>query len=565
MSSDSSQADSQDVMRIDSEQGVPTLSRYSPTQSTSQETKRTVVTIEDSMDVISELISEIQATDEQRVQPPSIHQDHSKHTTKKTGQMRLSIARKPKAGTSSLTFLPQLKRFFQTILATSSITILPIRMDSQAQPLKLTSQVNELTLIGSKTFLKASRHTGGSIAGDLHIATTLSFEEVCNHPTITNWMTLNGYYLILSDCQSSDMVKIGFLSRIRPFTWREDLRTTIKDTLEWRENPFQFRMFYGSLSCNKKSKTAPVLLVEVERGNISAGLAFFCNMFDGENLLSPCGIPYLFLTLYQNTLTDKEREKIIDDINHHVGYTQLIRLYGLEDIDNHITLQQNVKVKLRKLLLNLRAPQSSTRLFCQVEKEANKESVLCAFDSDLYEVVMANLPNISLLIRQCIIEADWKNVFCNADFSLLIPQKVITTKGGFTTSKTIPQDIQEHTSVALSKMKKVDKRSSSSSISSFSNTSMPNSTQSTSTTTTPAHISPSNSSAIEQRFTTIEKTLNSSTTRMDNIETLCLQLKSNTDIISQNIQQLATDFYNYRPPHAGCRSPAPKSQRLSAD
>jgi hypothetical protein len=517
------------------------------------------------MDVISELISEIQASDKQGLQSPSICPDHSKQTSKKTGQIRLSLARKPKAGNASLTFLLQLKRFFQALLATRSITILPIRTDSRAQPLKLTSQVNELTLIGSKTFLKASRHTGGSIAGDFHITTTMSFIEVCNHPMITNWMTLNGYYLILSDCQSSDMVKIGFLSRIRPFTWREDLRTVIKDTLEWRENPFQFRLFYGSLSCNKKSKTAPVLLVEVDRENISAGLDFFCNMFDGENLLSPCGIPYLFLTLYQNTLTDNEREKIIDDINHHVGYTQLVRLYGLEDIDNHITLQQNVKVKLRKLILNLRAPQSSTRLFCQVEKEANKESILCAFDSDLYDVVMANLPNISLLIRQCVIESDWKNVFSTADFSLLIPQKVITTKGGFTTSKTIPQDIQEHTSAALGKMKKVDKRSSSSSISSFSNTSTPNSAQSISSTTTPVLISPSNSSAIEHRLITIEKTLNSSTTRMDNIETLCLQLKSNTDIILQNIQQLATDFYNSRPPHADCRSPAPKSQRFSAD
>jgi hypothetical protein len=103
--------------------------------------------------------------------------------------------------------------------------------------------------------------------------------------------------------------------------------------------------------------------------------------------------------------------KIIEDINHHVGYTQLVHLYGLKDIDAHITLQQNVTVKLRELLLNLRDPQSSTRLFCQIEKEADNESILCAFDSNLYDTVMANLPNISLFIHQCIIEPDWKKKF----------------------------------------------------------------------------------------------------------------------------------------------------------
>jgi hypothetical protein len=94
-------------------------------------------------------------------------------------------------------------------------------------------------------------------------------------------------------------------------------------------------------------------MVEVKRENIAAGLDFFCNVFDGKNPISPCGIPYFFLTLYQNTVTNSERLQIIYDINHHVSYTQLVRLYGLKDVDTPITLQQNIMVKLRKLLLNL--------------------------------------------------------------------------------------------------------------------------------------------------------------------------------------------------------------------
>jgi hypothetical protein len=141
-------------------------------------------------------------------------------------------------------------------------------------------------------------------------------------------------------------------------------------------------------------------MVEVKRENIAAGLDFFCNVFDGKNPISPCGIPYFFLTLYQNTVTNSERLQIIYDINHHVSYTQLVRLYGLKDVDTPITLQQNIMVKLRKLLLNLRAPHSSTHLFCQVEKEADKESILCAFDSYLYKIVMVNLQNRASMCHQ---------------------------------------------------------------------------------------------------------------------------------------------------------------------
>jgi hypothetical protein len=71
---------------------------------------------------------------------------------------------------------------------------------------------------------------------------------------------------------------------------------------------------------------APVLMVEVEWDNVSLGLDFFCTMFDGDLPLSLCGIPYIFFTLYQNTLSDTERINIIRDINHHVGHYQLIRL-----------------------------------------------------------------------------------------------------------------------------------------------------------------------------------------------------------------------------------------------
>jgi hypothetical protein len=177
------------------------------------------------------------------------------------------------------------------------------------------------------------------------------------------------------------MVKIGFLACICPFTWREDLQSTIKDSLEWRENPSQFCLFFGSISSNKKEDMGPVLMNKVERDNIPLGSDYFCNMFDGDSPLPPCGIPYFLITLYQNTLSDDECIRIIHDINHHVGQYQLIRLYGLRDVDMLVTLKQQLKVPLRKLLLNLRSSQSSNKLFTQVEKENVPDSILCSFDN----------------------------------------------------------------------------------------------------------------------------------------------------------------------------------------
>jgi hypothetical protein len=152
-------------------------------------------------------------------------------------------------------------------------------------------------------------------------------------------MALQGYYMVKCDCQTSDMVKVGFLTRVRPFVWRGDLRNEIKNTALWQSSPFQFHLFPGSLSWNKKGIMAPVMMVEVERDEVSTGLEFFP--------LSSCGLSYLFFTLYQNQLTDLERFDIIRDANHHIGEVDLLHLHGFQEIDSLVALKQGVKVQLR--------------------------------------------------------------------------------------------------------------------------------------------------------------------------------------------------------------------------
>jgi len=314
------------------------------------------VTVEDSIEVIAELISEIQATDNLgvNIDPPS---SSPLPTTQKSTQapIRASLAKMSRSNISDCMLLPTLKKFFHCLLSTSSVSILPIRNDSSVSPLKTTHDINELMQIGARHFFRPSKPNSGSLAGDFHLLSTFTYDELVLHPKLAPWMNLQGYYMVKCVCQSSEMIRVGFLSRVRPFIWREDLANMIRSICEWESSPFQFRLYPGSLSCNKKGLMTPILMVEVARGDVSAGIDFFCSSFDGENPLSPCGIPYLFITLYQNQLSDQECQQIIEDTIHHIGQVSLVHLH--DDIDALVTLRQNITTKLQNVLLSLWAPQ----------------------------------------------------------------------------------------------------------------------------------------------------------------------------------------------------------------
>jgi hypothetical protein len=253
------------------------------------------ITVEDSMDVISELINEIQATEDLVTDIPP-HPEPPQDQSISPSSIRFSLAHQ-RGASPPANFLPSLCKFFHVLLSTCFTHILPVRNDSKASPMKLSSQVNELTLTGVKVFFRASKPNTSSLAGDFPISLSFSFKDLSSNELISNWLALHGYYMVLCDCQDSDMIRIGFLSRVSPYLWRDDLKDMIKESELFQSNPFQFRLYPGSLSSIKKGAVAPVLMVEVERENVLSGLDFFCKSFDGENPLSPCGIPYLFLTL----------------------------------------------------------------------------------------------------------------------------------------------------------------------------------------------------------------------------------------------------------------------------
>jgi hypothetical protein len=156
------------------------------------------------------------------------------------------------------------------------------------------------------------------------------------------------------------MVRIGFLARVRGFTFRDGLSKFLIDTPEWKKDPFAFRLYFDTLSSNSKGSTTYVLMIDVDRPNLDIGMQFFQTMFNGDRPSSPNRISYLFFPLYKKTYTDKERNSIIADNDHHTEQVNVVALKGLQGLDNVVQLQQGMFITIRHLLLAIPSNGSST-------------------------------------------------------------------------------------------------------------------------------------------------------------------------------------------------------------
>ncbi len=152
------------------------------------------VTIKDSLEAITDLITELQANDAEVVHPPSSiqvttprpHVQNMSTTSQDTMQFSLSAAARSTGHKATL--LPHAKQFLHCLLCIPSTTILPIRNDNLASPLKTTSQVNELSSIGLKSFFRPNKASQNNLTGDFHIQMSLSFDDFKQHPKFSNWL-----------------------------------------------------------------------------------------------------------------------------------------------------------------------------------------------------------------------------------------------------------------------------------------------------------------------------------------------------------------------------------------
>jgi hypothetical protein len=140
------------------------------------------------------------------------------------------------------------------------------------------------------------------------------------------------------------MVWIGFLSRVRGLTYRDDLSKYIMDTNAWKNSQFSFRLYFDTLSAGIKGKQTYVLMIDVDRPNIEKGIQVFQELFDGDLPSSPNKIAYLFFPLFKKTYTEEERKSIIEDNDVHTENINVLALAGLQDLESLITLAQGTQI-----------------------------------------------------------------------------------------------------------------------------------------------------------------------------------------------------------------------------
>lgn len=65
---------------------------------------------------------------------------------------------------------------------------------------------------------------------EFHVGTKYTFDELKHHKNLSKWSHLNRYNMTISGYQSSNIVRIGFLSRVCRFTYHNDMHDFITST-----------------------------------------------------------------------------------------------------------------------------------------------------------------------------------------------------------------------------------------------------------------------------------------------------------------------------------------------
>jgi hypothetical protein len=371
-----------------------------------------VITVEHSLSVITDLIKEIESEGvPTQTQLEAIEETPARPVKASSYRHRFALYRKNPQYKSTLSQLNLFQSFTKCLKATDNTAqILPIRSDEKIHALTTTDQINHLEPIGLQTYFKPYRKTQLHISGDYYIASKLSFQDLQEHKNVQTWLVQHGYGMLWSNCQTSDMVKIGFLSRVRTFTFRDDLQKHITSSPEWKAAPFQFRIYFDSF--NAKTKSAHVLMIDVERPKIEVGLQFFQTWYNGKLKNSPNCIEYLFLPLYKKFYTDDERLQIIADHHHHIGNDSVVALKGLKPLDDIVQLVNGVHTTIRKLLLSLPAANTIPgKLFIQIERQPVENWLLCCFYSSDTAKITNKLASLQESLKKFVSPHSWSDLF----------------------------------------------------------------------------------------------------------------------------------------------------------
>jgi hypothetical protein len=514
--------------------------------------KKTTVTAEDSIETITDLLAEMEE-DELPVQTQTEAEEFQPATQVQPTYFNHRFAIYRKSSTPYVSNAPSQLNLFKSFCKNlksidPQVQILPMRNDRQIHPLSTTDQINNVDEIGIPNFFKPYKRTKKTLSGDFHIGTKLTFEELKTNTNFTTWFHMNGYNVMLNSCQTSDMVRIGFLNRVRTFTYRDDLKTHIMQSGQWKENQFHFRLYFDSFSTNAKGSLTYVLMIDVDRPSIDAGMKFFQTFFNGDQQNSPNKLSYLFFPLFRKNYSDDERKTIIQDNDHHTEGVSVVALAGLQDLNGVVELNQGIKISIRHLLLAVPAQGTSTgKLFVQVERQPTNHWLLCCFHTVDATKVTLRLGVLEALLKRYVKTEDYGKLFSSDDWTLKFNGHAAPIKKG--KNQRLVQEVPESTmQYAMSALKKLHTPAPKRLAVEFE----PQSTG-TSESTTPASVTPVTrppstmvppiSLTGGNRIESVESTLLNQNTRLLNLEECCAKLATSTKNLENQLVSMNENIF----------------------
>jgi hypothetical protein len=449
-----------DEMEEDNTLSAEHSNRETPT---SPKPKPTKITVEDSLETITEIISELEEDDPpvqtQLSQPDELALQQANQIKTSSYSHRFSIYKRSGIPISNLKSSAQLALFQSFCKCLKSIDpqlqILPIRNDHNIHPITTSDQITNIDEIGITNYFKAYKRTKRTLSGDFHIGTKWSFEDLKNHKNLSTWFHLHGYNITFSGCQSSDMVRIGFLSRVRGFTYRDDMHEFITATEQWKQHQFHFRLYFDIFSSGNKGKNTYVMMIEADRPNIEKATTYFQQNFNGDKPTSPNKIPYIFFPLYRKTYSEDERISIIRDNDHHTENDSVVGILGLNNLNTIVKMNQGIHITIRHLLLAIPCQGTSNgKLFHQIERQANNEWQLCCFHTMDTTKISLKLANLESLIKRYIHTDDHKILFTDPNKPLKFSGQAAPIKKGRPKIPIleVPEETLKYTSRAFTKL-----------------------------------------------------------------------------------------------------------------
>lgn len=190
-----------------------------------------------------------------------------------------------------------------------------------------------------------------ALSGNMVLESSLPFQGL--HNKLSDWLSNNNYTMSLSECQTSELVTVGILTKFSFTLNKNDLTTNLQNIISDlpEEESFMFTLRLDKWFCRAgQNGGVDMLFVAVERNKINQGIAFFCRMYDGVNKKVPDGHNLWFVPTYQIEITDAVRERIGQEQRSWRGEEVACFVTGFHDLSTRVRLRDGSTSTIRNLL-----------------------------------------------------------------------------------------------------------------------------------------------------------------------------------------------------------------------